>query len=199
MHATVATRGPRGRPCAARLATTARARDEPFCGLRLPTGRYRGRLHTTRRTECAVHEVLRPEIVTFPGAAPGVLAAPQLLQRATDPLQVLAVERELERARTDLDRIKGQLAALRDRAARATVAIALSGPMPDTYVPPEPHAYIARGLRGAMLLDLRPSGTNAYVGGGLSFRFPRAAGSAGLVLDVDVLRSGFGSSPDRSA
>jgi hypothetical protein len=126
-----------------------------------------------------------------------------LLQRATDPAQVLAIERELERVRTEVDRVKGRLELLRDRVAFATVAVALREPAP-LAPPEEPTAYqagIATGVRGISFVDVRESGTNGYLGAGLSLRFPRSAGDSGRgwAFDVDVMRASFGGNPARSA
>ena len=123
-----------------------------------------------------------------------------LLQRATEPLQVLAVERELERVRSDLDRIKGRLAFLKDRVARATVAIALHSheALPDA--PRDSKPQIASGVRGLTFVDVRESGTSGYVGTGLSVRLPRSGGenARGFILDVDVMRSCCKARPERS-
>jgi hypothetical protein len=123
-----------------------------------------------------------------------------LLDKATDPLQVLAVERELERVRSDLDRIKGRLSFLRDRVARATVAIALHSPEALPDVQPGHRPQISAGVRGLTFIDVRESGTSGYLGSGLTLRLPRSGGgnARGLILDVDVMRSCCKSRPERS-
>jgi hypothetical protein len=124
-----------------------------------------------------------------------------LLDKATEPLQVLAVERELERVRSDLDRIKGRLTFLRDRVARATVAIALHSSEPQPEVPFARKPQISIGLRGSSLVDIRESGTSGYFGSGLSVRLPSSGGETarGFILDVDVMRACCKSRPERSA
>jgi hypothetical protein len=123
-----------------------------------------------------------------------------LLQRTTDPAQVLVIERELERVRMELDRIRARQDLLRDRATYATVAIGLHAPPLQPDIPAGYQPIIATGLRGLSLVDVRESGTNAYLGTGLSLRFPRSLGDSGrgFVLDVDVMRSCCGSAPARS-
>lgn len=123
-----------------------------------------------------------------------------LLQKATDPLQVLAVERELERVRSDLDRIKGRLDFLRDRVARATVAIALHSPETLPDVQPGHRPQISSGLRALSFIDVRESGTSGYVGSGLTLRLPRSGGdnARGFILDVDVMRACCKARPERS-
>jgi hypothetical protein len=124
-----------------------------------------------------------------------------LLEKATEPLQVLAVERELERVRSDLERIKGRLAFLRDRVSRATIAIALHSSEPQPEVPFARKPQISTGLRGLSSVDVRESGTNGYLGTGLTLRLPSSGGetSRGFILDVDVLRACCKTRPERSA
>jgi len=124
-----------------------------------------------------------------------------LLQKATEPLQVLAVERELERVRSDLDRIKGRLTFLRDRVARATIAIALHSPeAPHDQLPFAKKPQISSGVRALSFVDVRESGTSGYLGSGLTLRLPSSGGESwrGFILDVDVMRACCKSRPDRS-
>jgi Domain of unknown function (DUF4349) len=122
-----------------------------------------------------------------------------LLTKATTPADTLAAEREIERASSDLDRVNVRLAWLRDRIARATVAITLEAPSP----PKEdaiPVPYLLAGVRPFGMLDVTDSGTLAYAGGGLTLRWPHSTGDSGrgLSVDVDILRACCGSHPARS-
>jgi hypothetical protein len=122
-----------------------------------------------------------------------------LLGKATTPADTLAAEREIERASSDLDRVKARLAWLRDRIARATVAVTIEAPSP----PKEdaiPVPYLLAGVRPFGMLDVTDSGTLGYLGGGLTLRWPHATGDngRGLSVDVDVLRACCGAEPARS-
>jgi hypothetical protein len=123
-----------------------------------------------------------------------------LLQRAGDPGQILAIERELERTRTDLERVQGRLELLRNRVAYATIAIGLHEPAPPPDVPAGYQAGIATGVRGSSLVDVREGGAAGYLGTGLSLRFPRSTGESGrgLSFDVDVMRASYGATSARS-
>ena len=112
-----------------------------------------------------------------------------------------ALARYLERVRSDLDRIKGRLAFLRDRVSRATIAIALHSTEAQPDVPFARKPQISTGLRGLSSVDVRESGTNGYLGSGLTLRFPSSGGETarGFILDVDVMRACCKARPDRSA
>ena len=125
----------------------------------------------------------------------------EILQHATDPAQILAVERELERVHTDLERVQARLEFLRSRVAYATVAITLSPP--SVVAPPSDldyQAVMATGVRALTLVDVRSGGANGYAGAGLSLRFPRSTGDSGrgFALDVDVMRACCNAAPLRS-
>ncbi|WP_394829350.1 DUF4349 domain-containing protein [Pendulispora albinea] len=125
-----------------------------------------------------------------------------LLAKATTTADALAAEREIERASSDRDRIKARLTWLRDRIARATVAIALAAPS-KPQLPGDDSAdgdaspmYI--GVRPLALFDVRDSGTDAYAGGGFTFRLRGNGRGRGLPVEVDLLRACCGSEPSRS-
>ena len=100
----------------------------------------------------------------------------EILERAATVEAVLAVEKELERTRTEIERIQGQLRWLRDRAARATVTVSLhSRRAGDDLVHPEPRLF--PGVRAGYLAVLRgAAGNRGYGGAGLSVRFSRHGG-----------------------
>jgi hypothetical protein len=124
----------------------------------------------------------------------------ELLAKAATPADTLAAEREIERASSDRDRVGARLGWLRDRLARATVAIALQRQGPPQEEPVTvPHQMV--GARPFGMLDFTDSGTVAYAGGGLTMRLPHSIGEPGrgLSLDVDILRGCCGSHPERSS
>jgi len=128
----------------------------------------------------------------------------EILQRANDVKDVLAVEAELNRVRTNIERTQAHLGWLRDRVSRATIAVRLYAPRPllETVVS---NATLFPGLRASSMIDVREgSSAESYLGAGLSFRFLRLFGgraeetTRGAILDFDVVRSCCGSHPERS-
>ena len=63
-----------------------------------------------------------------------------LLERANAVSEVLAIERELARVRSDIERFQGQLNFLERRIALATITVALS--LPDEFFPEPPSASL---------------------------------------------------------
>lgn len=108
----------------------------------------------------------------------------ELLAKAQGTPQVLEIERELGRVRTQLDRVKGDMQWMRDRAARATIYVTLSAPNPDEPLV-EPTAALYPGLRATSVVDFSgANGADTYLGGGVSVRFSR-----NFSLDADWLTS----------
>jgi hypothetical protein len=105
----------------------------------------------------------------------------ELLAKAQGTPQVLEIERELSRVRTQLDRVKGDMRWLRDRATRATIYVTLSAPQPDAALV-EPTAKLFPGLRATSLIDMSEDGSRTFAGGGLSIMFTRT-----FSLDADWL------------
>ena len=101
----------------------------------------------------------------------------ELLQKAQGAPQILEIEREMSRVRTQLDRVKGDMQYLKDRATLATIYVTLSSPSAENVV--EPTATLYPGVRGTSLVDFSDK-SRTYFGGGLSVRFTRA-----FSLDAD--------------
>lgn len=127
----------------------------------------------------------------------------ELLARATDVKDMLAIEKELDRVRTNIDRTKAHALWLRDRVARGTIAVRFFASRPSERIVTDSTFY--PGVRGSALVDFR-EGESAvgYAGLGLSFRLLELFGSSrgsttrGAVFDIDVARKAFGASPRRS-
>lgn len=102
----------------------------------------------------------------------------EILKGATQVSDVLAVERELDRLRAQIDQVKGTLVWMQDRVSRSTVHVYLASPLseePEDVVVGRAKLY--PGVRLGYLADFRSDGARAgYLGAGLSFRFHRAFG-----------------------
>jgi hypothetical protein len=98
----------------------------------------------------------------------------ELLKKANDPKEMLAIEAELSRVRSEIDRIQGDIRYLSDRASLATVYVTLTSLRPDTDSV-EPDAKLFVGLRANLPLDFSNThGARAFGGGGLSLMPSRA-------------------------
>ena len=107
----------------------------------------------------------------------------EILTHATKVEEILRIEQELGRLRGEIEQVKGNLRFLSDRAARATLHIALREKTAEIAAPvEEPEAKFYPGLRLPALIDFGRQGGYGYVGGGLSLRFSRA-----VSLDLDIL------------
>lgn len=108
----------------------------------------------------------------------------ELLKRAANVAEATAIEGELMRVRTELDRVKGDIEWAKDRVARSTVYVTLS--LAPTERELEPVAKFYPGLRAVLLVDVPPSseeiGTTTYAGAGLSLQWTRA-----FDIDLDLL------------
>ncbi len=105
----------------------------------------------------------------------------QLLKQATTVKDMVTLEAAMARVRTRLDRVKGDLRYLQDRASRSTVYITLRAKAGSSVGEPEARLY--PGLRGTLAWDF-PSGedTRSFAGAGFSLYFFRA-----LNLDADFM------------
>jgi hypothetical protein len=116
----------------------------------------------------------------------------KILEQANNVDEILRVEQEIARLQSQIEQVEGQLRWMRDRAARATVHVALQAP--GSYVAPivRPEAKLYPGLRVTYLSDFRGEDGNAgYLGGGFSLRLSRHLG-----LDIEGLRASDGGDRD---
>jgi hypothetical protein len=110
----------------------------------------------------------------------------EILTHASKVEEILRIEQELGRIRAEIEQVKGNLRWLSDRAARATLHIALRERVPQVVtavVEPVPEPKFFPGLRLPALVDFGKKKTEAYVGGGFALRVSR-----GLSLDLDLLK-----------
>jgi len=107
----------------------------------------------------------------------------EILAHASQVEELLRIEQELGRLRAEIEQVKGHLRWLSDRAARATLHLALREQPPRiATTSPEPDAKFYPGLRLPLLIDFGRHTGEAYFGGGVSVRFSRA-----ISLDLDIL------------
>jgi hypothetical protein len=108
----------------------------------------------------------------------------EILTHASKVEEILRIEQELGRLRAEIEQVKGNLRWLSDRAARATLHVALREQAPQIASPVEqPRAKFYPEVRLPALVDFGKRETLGYVGGGLSLRFARA-----ISLDLDILK-----------
>jgi hypothetical protein len=108
----------------------------------------------------------------------------ELLGKAASVAEATAIEAQLMRVRTALDRVKSDIAWAKDRVARSTVYLTLSLASREPEVVPLAKFY--PGVRAALLLDVPPDatgiGTKTFGGGGISLQWTRA-----FDIDLDLL------------
>ncbi|MBI5507346.1 MAG: DUF4349 domain-containing protein [Deltaproteobacteria bacterium] len=106
----------------------------------------------------------------------------EILKAATKVEEMLAVEEQLNRVRTAIERLTGELTFLADRVALATVTVSIS---PKDNTPMfAPHAKFYPGVKAAGLAYFRPdAGPVLFYGPGFSLQLARW-----LHFDVQVLR-----------
>jgi hypothetical protein len=94
-----------------------------------------------------------------------------LLQSAKDVTEMMALERELERVRTAIDRVQTDLAWMRDRVERSVVYLRIAKPAEERV---KRDAKLYPGLRLPFAFDAPARGAGgSYVGGGLSILVAR--------------------------
>ena len=97
---------------------------------------------------------------------------------------ILQIEREMTRIRGEIDRVKGDLRWMKDRAARATIYITIYATRPDSAPIFDPKAKIYPGVRALHFADFRGAAGNfGFLGFGLSIAVSRA-----FSVDIDGMR-----------
>lgn len=125
----------------------------------------------------------------------------EILAKAKDVKEILEIEREMTRIRSQIDHVKGDLRWMKDRAARATVYVTIYATRPESATTFNPQAKIYPGLRFVELADFRGEGSRrGYAGLGISIAFSRYFGfeidgyraltSPGSGLDVFMITAG---------
>ena len=106
----------------------------------------------------------------------------EILKAATKVDEMLAVEQQLTRVRSDIERLKGELAYVADRVELATVIVSISPVEEGPAFSPEAkfHPGVSAVYLAALRQGHRPRG---YVGPGFNLYFARA-----IHFDVAVLR-----------
>ncbi|HEY1955738.1 MAG TPA: DUF4349 domain-containing protein [Polyangiaceae bacterium] len=121
----------------------------------------------------------------------------ELLKEAKDVPQTLQVEQQLERLRTEIDRIEGDMRWLKDRVAEATVRVKFVPSSSSEDAVFAPTATLFPTLRATMMFDLRSETQRiGYVGGGFSLEFKPFARA--ITIDVDMARAALADKPTSS-
>jgi hypothetical protein len=107
----------------------------------------------------------------------------EILTQAKNVDEILRIEQELGRIRAEMEQVKGNLRFLSDRAARATLHLALREEAVEIAHSDEPEAKFFPGLRLPALIDFGKRQTDTYLGGGVSLRT-----LGDLTLDLDLLK-----------
>jgi hypothetical protein len=106
----------------------------------------------------------------------------QLLDKAANVTEALAIEAELQRVRTSLERVRADLEWMRDRVVRSTVYVTLS--LEDNAIPDQRVAKLKLGLRGSLLFDVPPeTSSRTFAGAGLALAWSRS-----FSIDLDLFK-----------
>jgi hypothetical protein len=105
----------------------------------------------------------------------------ELLKTAKETKDLLAIENELTRLRTQIDRVKSELTGLGDRVERSTIYLSLQPPRDESRDVSEPEAHFYPDFHGTYLYDLGDK--SSFLGGGVGVRISRAFG-----VDISALR-----------
>ena len=121
----------------------------------------------------------------------------ELLKEAKDVPQTLQVEQQLDRIRTEVDRIKGDLQWLKDRVASATIRVKFVPSATSEEAVFAPTATLYPTLRTSLMFDLRSETQRiGYAGGGFSVQFKPFARA--ITFDVDIARAVVADKPTSS-
>jgi hypothetical protein len=121
----------------------------------------------------------------------------ELLKEAKNVEETLKVEQQLERLRTEIDRIKGDMLWLKDRVASATVRVRFVPSATSEDAVFAPTATLYPTLRTDMMFDLRSETQRVgYVGGGFSVEFKPFARA--IAFDFDIARAALADKPTSS-
>lgn len=124
----------------------------------------------------------------------------ELLAKASAVPEILAIEREIERLRARIDRVKGDINWMKDKVARATIRVRLF-PIPNAEdVPLATRSAFYPSLRGAMLFDIRGEKDRyGYAGGGIGLAWHGESGNPrAIVVELDLARHAFTDRPPGS-
>jgi hypothetical protein len=117
-----------------------------------------------------------------------------LLKEAKTVEDTLKIEQQLERLRTEIDRIKGDMVWLKDRVADATVRVRIFPSATSEDAVFAPTATLYPTLRTSMMFDLRSETQRAgYFGGGFSVQFKPFLRD--ITFDVDIARAALADKP----
>lgn len=105
----------------------------------------------------------------------------ELRRNAKDTKDLLAIEQQITRLRTDMERVESELTVLADRVDRSTIYLTLQPTRHELPEITEPEATIYPDLHGTYLYDL--GDRSSFLGGGFGARISRHFG-----VDISGLR-----------
>ncbi|MBK7397596.1 MAG: DUF4349 domain-containing protein [Myxococcales bacterium] len=122
----------------------------------------------------------------------------EILAKANSVTEILQIENEMRRIRSEIDRVKGDMAFMKDRAARATIHVSLFTTSPDELNPTyNPKAKLHPGIRVGWLGDFfrGEGGKRRFLNPYFGFRmgYARTLGlndfAAGVTLGLEIYKS----------
>lgn len=140
-----------------------------------------GRVRERRVTASDVGKQFHDQAILLRNLEVTMARYEELVKTAKETKDLLAIENELTRLRTQMDGLKSQLASLGDRVERSTIYLSLQpvrAEQPDIY---EPEAHFYPDFHGTYLYDLGDK--SSFVGGGVGVRASRHIG-----VDISALK-----------